>query len=124
LVRDRLERWELGELSYTTELLVSELITNALRYAAPGPIELRLLYERTIVCEVLDRSAALPRLRHAADDEETGRGLVVVSQYAHRWGTRRTATGKVVWCEQLIPGIDPDSSEITDSWPGESHHRE
>lgn len=124
LVRDRLERWELGELSYTTELLVSELITNALRYAAPGPIELRLLYERTIVCEVLDRSAALPRLRHAADDEETGRGLVVVSQYAHRWGTRRTATGKVVWCEQLIPGIDPDASETTDSWPGESHHRE
>ncbi|RAY13181.1 PAS sensor protein [Actinomadura craniellae] len=123
LVRDQLDRWELGSLSYTTELLTSELITNALRYA-PGPIELRLLRERTLVCEVLDRSAALPRLRHAEDHEENGRGLLVVSQLAHRWGTRRTATGKVVWCEQVIPGIDPEPMEPPGSWPGESHHRE
>jgi serine phosphatase RsbU (regulator of sigma subunit) len=122
LVRTQLDRWELGELSYTTELLASELITNALRYA-PGPIELRLLLERTLVCEVLDRSAALPRLRYAADDEENGRGLLVVSQLAHRWGTRRTAAGKVVWCEQTVPGIDPDASEPVQAWPGENHHR-
>ncbi|MEU5881599.1 SpoIIE family protein phosphatase [Spirillospora sp. NPDC047279] len=123
LVRSKLDEWELGDLSYTTELLASELITNALRYA-PGPIELRLLMERTVVCEVLDRSAALPRLRHAADDEENGRGLLVVSQLAHRWGTRRTAAGKVVWCEQTIPGVDPDPSEPVPTWPGEHHHRE
>ncbi|TDD97143.1 SpoIIE family protein phosphatase [Actinomadura rubrisoli] len=122
LVRDRLEEWDLEDLTYTTELLASELITNALRYA-PGPIELRLLLERTLVCEVLDRSAALPRLRHAEDDDENGRGLLVVSQLAHRWGTRRTAAGKVVWCEQIIPGVDPDPTEPA-SWPGESHHRE
>ncbi|HEX2316592.1 MAG TPA: SpoIIE family protein phosphatase [Thermomonospora sp.] len=122
LVRTQLDRWDLDELSYTTELLASELITNALRYA-PGPIELRLLLERTLVCEVLDRSAALPRLRHAADDEENGRGLLVVSQLAHRWGTRRTPTGKVVWCEQTVPGVDPEPAEPAQAWPGENHHR-
>ncbi|WUH96557.1 SpoIIE family protein phosphatase [Spirillospora sp. NBC_00431] len=128
LVSSRLEDWGLEELGYTTELLASELITNALRYA-PGPIELRLLLERTLVCEVLDRSAALPRLRRAEDDDENGRGLLVVSQLAHRWGTRRTAAGKVVWCEQTVPGVDPDASEQVpgwpgETWPGESHHRE
>ncbi|GAA2577454.1 SpoIIE family protein phosphatase [Actinomadura fulvescens] len=124
LVRSKLDEWELGDLSYTTELLASELVTNALRYAPGGPIELRLLLERTVVCEVLDRSAALPRLRHATDDEENGRGLLVVSQLAHRWGTRRTAAGKVVWCEQIVPGVDPDPSEPVPAWPGENHHRE
>ncbi|MFI0444884.1 SpoIIE family protein phosphatase [Actinomadura sp. 6N118] len=124
LVRSKLDEWELGDLSYTTELLASELVTNALRYAPGGPIELRLLLERTVVCEVLDRSAALPRLRHATDDEENGRGLLVVSQLAHRWGTRRTAAGKVVWCEQIVPGVDPDPSEPVPTWPGENHHRE
>lgn len=123
LVRTQLDRWGLEELSYTTELLTSELITNALRYA-PGPIALRLLMERTLMCEVLDRSAALPRLRHATDEEENGRGLLVVSQLAHRWGSRRTATGKVVWCEQLIPGVDPEPEEPPQSWPGENHHRD
>ncbi|GAA4229865.1 hypothetical protein GCM10022254_23290 [Actinomadura meridiana] len=128
LVRSRLAEWDLDELDYTTQLLASELITNAFRYA-PGPIELRLLLERTLVCEVLDRSAALPRLRRAEDDDENGRGLLVVSQLAHRWGTRRTAAGKVVWCEQIVPGIDPDASEQVsgwpdESWPGENHHRE
>ncbi|MFC5752656.1 SpoIIE family protein phosphatase [Actinomadura rugatobispora] len=122
LVRTQLDEWDLGELAYTTELLASELITNAWRYAPSGPIELRLLYERTLVCEVLDRSAALPRLRRAADDDENGRGLLVVSQLAHRWGTRRTATGKVVWCEQTIPGVDPDPPEPQSTWPGQAHH--
>ncbi|RFS85511.1 GAF domain-containing protein [Actinomadura spongiicola] len=128
LVRSKLAEWDLEELDYTTQLLASELITNAFRYA-PGPIELRLLLERTLVCEVLDRSAALPRLRRAEDDDENGRGLLVVSQLAHRWGTRRTAAGKVVWCEQIVPGVDPDASEQVEgwpgeSWPGENHHRE
>ena len=123
LVRTQLAAWDLDELTYTTELLASELITNAYRYAPGGPIELRLLLERTLVCEVLDRSAALPRLRRAADDDESGRGLLVVSQLAHRWGTRRTAAGKVVWCEQTIPGIDPDPPEPQAIWPGQNHHR-
>ncbi|WP_308286818.1 SpoIIE family protein phosphatase [Actinomadura parmotrematis] len=131
-VRGKLDEWGLSELTYATELLASELITNAIRYAtggsdlraAPPGIELRLLRERTLVCEVLDRSAALPRLRHASDDDENGRGLLVVSELTRRWGTRRTPTGKVVWCEQIIPGVDPEPEEPEAAWPGEAHHRE
>jgi serine phosphatase RsbU (regulator of sigma subunit) len=131
LVRTQLAEWDLQDLSYSTELLASEMITNALRYAGSNEaldgtderIELRLLLERTLVCEVVDRSAALPRLRHAADDDENGRGLVIVSQTAHRWGSRRTAAGKVVWCEQLVPGLEPREEIPLATWPGELHHR-
>lgn len=124
LVSTALDDWELGELSYTTELLASELITNALRYGPKEPIELRLLREETLlICEVLDGSAALPRLRHATDEEESGRGLQVVSRLAHRWGTRRLPVGKVVWCEQAIPGSEPSAGDRPASWPGEDLHR-
>jgi hypothetical protein len=123
LVSTALEGWDLGELSYTTELLASELITNALRYAPGQSIELRLLYEDTLICEVRDCSAALPRLRHATDEEENGRGLQVVSRLSHRWGTRRTSVGKVVWCEQAIPGVDPGAGDRPAAWPGENLHR-
>ncbi|GAB2860632.1 hypothetical protein GCM10022221_70360 [Actinocorallia aurea] len=121
LVRTQLADWGLDDLSYTAELLASELVTNAMRYS-PGPLELRLLRERTLVIEVMDRSAALPRLRRAADDDEGGRGLLVVSEYARRWGTRRTALGKVVWCDLKLPGIDPDDTAFTEEWPGKKHH--
>jgi serine phosphatase RsbU (regulator of sigma subunit) len=102
LIGRALKEWELDELTESTQLLVSELVTNALRYAT-GQITVRLVLERTLVCEVLDDSAALPRMRHAGSEDETGRGLHVVSQLAQRWGTRRTASGKVVWCEQPLP---------------------
>ena len=86
----------------TTELLVSELVTNAIRHAT-GEVTLRMVLEGSLVCEVFDSSAALPRLRHAGRDEECGRGLEVVSQFAQRWGARRTPQGKIVWCEQALP---------------------
>jgi hypothetical protein len=102
LIRNPLERWKLDELVPTTELLVSELVTNAIRYAV-GEVTLRLVLEGSLVCEVLDNSAALPQLRHAGRDEECGRGLEVVSQLSARWGARRTPKGKIVWCEQQLP---------------------
>jgi serine phosphatase RsbU (regulator of sigma subunit) len=102
LVRRRLKRWGLAELIPTAELLASELVTNAVRYSQ-GAIALRLVREEGLVCEVLDDSAALPRLRHASDDDERGRGLQVVSQLSQRWGARRTLSGKVVWCELALP---------------------
>jgi serine phosphatase RsbU (regulator of sigma subunit) len=102
LIRRPLRRWGLMELLPTTELLVSELVTNAVRYAQ-GKIGLRLILEGGLVCEVLDDSAALPRLRHPDDSDERGRGLQVVSQLAQRWGARRAASGKVVWCELPLP---------------------
>ena len=102
LVRRRLRRWGLSELIPTAELLASELVTNAVRYAQ-GSIALRLVREGGLVCEVFDDSAALPRLRHAGDEDERGRGLQVVSQLAQHWGARRTPSGKVVWCELPLP---------------------
>jgi len=103
VLAEPMKRWELEDLIPTTELLVSELVTNAVKYSR-GAVTLRLVNEKALVCEVLDSSGALPRLRQAAADEESGRGLQVVRQLSQRWGARRTATGKVVWCEQPLPG--------------------
>ncbi len=102
LIRRPLRQWGLVDLIPVAELAVSELVTNAVRYAQ-NKIGLRLVLEGGLFCEVLDDSAALPRLRHAADDDERGRGLQVVSQIAQRWGSRRTSSGKVVWCELALP---------------------
>ncbi len=98
-----MERWGLKDLIPTTELLVSELVTNAVRYSR-GDVTLRLVNERALVCEVRDNNGALPRLRQANGEDENGRGLQVVRQLAKRWGARRSGTGKVVWCEQPLPG--------------------
>lgn len=117
-VRATLDDWGLGELSFTAELLVSELVTNALRYGT-GVVGLRLLRDRSLVIEVYDDSEALPRARRAADDDENGRGLQVVQRLAKRWGARPTKTGKVVWSELQLPGPPPP----TESWPGEDLHR-
>jgi serine phosphatase RsbU (regulator of sigma subunit)/anti-sigma regulatory factor (Ser/Thr protein kinase) len=110
LIRRPLTRWGLSGLTGVTELLVSELVTNSVRYAQ-GTIGLRLVLEGGLVIEVTDDSAALPRLRHPDDEDERGRGLQVISQLAHRWGARRTATGKVVWCELPLPGSADDEDD-------------
>jgi anti-sigma regulatory factor (Ser/Thr protein kinase) len=103
VVRDPLKRWGLEDLIPATELLVSELVTNAFKYAK-GETLLRLILEpETLTCEVHDPSPALPRVLQVDRDAESGRGLHVVSQLAARWGARRTHGGKVVWCSQLVP---------------------
>ncbi|MEU8844702.1 SpoIIE family protein phosphatase [Streptomyces sp. NPDC048564] len=94
--------WGFAELAMTTELIVSELVTNAIRYAGP-PIRLRLLRDTRLTCEVADGSSTAPRLRHARSMDEGGRGLFLVAQLAHRWGARYTAAGKIIWAEQEIP---------------------
>jgi anti-sigma regulatory factor (Ser/Thr protein kinase) len=104
LVAEPLEKWELTGMVDTTQLLASELVTNAIRYAE-GPVTLRLIKEGALICEVLDNSPALPKLLHAARDDERGRGLQIVSTLSGRWGSRRTPAGKVVWCEQPFPRI-------------------
>ncbi len=103
VLAEPMKRWDLEDLIPTTELLVSELVTNAVTYSR-GDVTLRLVNEKALVCEVLDNSGALPRLRPANGEDENGRGLQVVRQLSRRWGARRTATGKVVWCEQPLPG--------------------
>ncbi|MFJ8649913.1 SpoIIE family protein phosphatase [Streptomyces sp. NPDC093546] len=98
LARRALARWNLGELSDSVELLVSEVVTNAVRYAE-RPVTLRLLRTDVLRCEVGDDSPQLPRQRRARDTDEGGRGLFLVNRLARRWGATRLSTGKVVWFE-------------------------
>ncbi|MDX3578990.1 MULTISPECIES: SpoIIE family protein phosphatase [unclassified Streptomyces] len=100
--RGRLLAWGLEPLVDTTELLVSELVTNALRYGE-GEIRLRLLLDRTLVCEVWDAGLVQPRRRRARDTDEGGRGLQLVGLLAAAWGSRRTPRGKTVWFELPLP---------------------
>ncbi|MFC5810094.1 SpoIIE family protein phosphatase [Streptomyces heilongjiangensis] len=93
--------WGLEELAFTTELVVSELVTNAIRHAA-GPIRLRLILERTLICEVFDGGATAPHLRHPRTTDEGGRGLFLIAQFTQRWGTRFLPDGKVIWAEQSL----------------------
>ncbi|MFF4650382.1 SpoIIE family protein phosphatase [Streptomyces sp. NPDC001380] len=104
-VSRQLAAWDLDEAAFTTELILSELITNAIRHAT-GPIRVRLLRDRALVCEVSDTSSTSPHLRYAADTDEGGRGLFLVARFAERWGTRYTPDGKVIWAEQAVPGPD------------------
>jgi sodium/proline symporter len=102
LVGRQLDAWGMPGLTFTSELIVSELVTNAIRHAT-GPVELRLIRDRVLICEVSDGASTSPRLRHARTTDEGGRGLLIVAQLAQRWGTRYTTTGKVIWTEQAIP---------------------
>nr|WP_202474441.1 SpoIIE family protein phosphatase [Streptomyces sp. SID5466] len=102
LATGQLEAWGLDELVFATQLVVSELVTNAVRYAG-GPLGLRLIRDRTLVCEVADTGHTSPHLRHSAEDDEGGRGLFIVAQLVQRWGTRYTPTGKTIWTEQALP---------------------
>ncbi|MFI6728742.1 SpoIIE family protein phosphatase [Streptomyces atratus] len=102
LARRALSRWGLDDLSDSVELLVSEVVTNAVRYAE-RPVTLRLLRTDLLRCEVGDDSPQLPRQRRARDLDEGGRGLLVVNRLARRWGATRLAAGKVVWFELSLP---------------------
>ncbi|GGX68775.1 hypothetical protein GCM10010510_11720 [Streptomyces anandii JCM 4720] len=98
LARRALDRWGLEELTDSVELLVSEVVTNAVRYAT-RPVTLRLLRTDVLRCEVGDDVGQLPRLRQARATDEGGRGLYLVNKLARRWGATRLSTGKVVWFE-------------------------
>ncbi|MGW0365745.1 SpoIIE family protein phosphatase [Streptomyces sp. NPDC002990] len=103
----QLAAWDLADVTFTAELILSELITNAIRYGTP-PIRVRLLRDRSLICEVSDGSSTSPHLRYAATTDEGGRGLFLVAQFAERWGTRYTERGKVIWAElSLTGGAEP-----------------
>ncbi len=101
-VTRKLAEWGLDELTFGTELILSELVTNALRHGGT-PIQVRMLYDRNLICEVYDSSSTSPHLRYAAMTDEGGRGLFLVAQLAERWGTRYLPAGKVIWTEQPVP---------------------
>ncbi|MFJ6516982.1 SpoIIE family protein phosphatase [Streptomyces filamentosus] len=109
---DVLTAWGLEDMSFTTELIVSELVTNAIRYGK-GPVQLRLILQSTLTCEVSDASSTAPHLRRARTYDEGGRGLLLVAQCAERWGTRHGREGKVIWAEQALPADSAPGAEVT-----------
>jgi anti-sigma regulatory factor (Ser/Thr protein kinase) len=104
-VARQLAAWGLDEAAFVTELVVSELVTNAIRYGG-DPIQLRLIRDTSLICEVSDGSSTAPHLRRARVFDEGGRGLLLVAQLTERWGTRYTPTGKIIWAEQMLPVSD------------------
>ncbi|MFE7811278.1 SpoIIE family protein phosphatase [Streptomyces sp. NPDC057433] len=121
-VTRQLADWDLTHAGFTTELILSELVTNAIRHGTV-PIHVRLLRDRRLICEVSDGSSTSPHLRQAAATDEGGRGLFLVARYAERWGTRYTPNGKVIWAEQSLngtrggPGGALSGDEVLDLWP-------
>ncbi|MDI5967524.1 SpoIIE family protein phosphatase [Streptomyces sp. SL13] len=113
--RGRLLPWGLEDLVDTTELLVSELVTNALRHGK-GDIRLRLLLDRTLVCEVWDSDLVQPRRRRARDTDEGGRGLQLVSLLSLSWGSRRTPHGKTVWFELALPDGESKAPDLSEAF--------
>ncbi|MGW7427604.1 ATP-binding SpoIIE family protein phosphatase [Streptomyces sp. NPDC054813] len=110
LVSSRLAAWDLGDLAFSAELVVSELVTNAIRYGSV-PVQLRLIREDTLTCEVSDGSNTAPHLRRARMFDEGGRGLFIVAQLAKHWGTRQRSDGKTIWAELALPGVRPTRTE-------------
>ncbi|MGW2825295.1 SpoIIE family protein phosphatase [Streptomyces sp. NPDC001443] len=97
----QLDAWGLTEVGFVTELVVSELVTNAIRYGS-APVQLRLIQDDSLICEVSDGNPTSPHLRRARIFDEGGRGLLLVAQLTDRWGTRHTPTGKTIWTEQAL----------------------
>ncbi|MCM2425363.1 ATP-binding SpoIIE family protein phosphatase [Streptomyces sp. RKAG337] len=103
LTRATLRDWDLEEVSETAELLVGEVVTNAIRHAGTSEVELRLVRADALLCEVTDDDHAVPVLLNTGPEDEYGRGMRIVSRLARQWGTSRTAQGKTVWFEQTLP---------------------
>jgi PAS domain S-box-containing protein len=106
LAARQLTEWGLDGLEDSTNLIISELVGNAVRHST-GPIGLRLIQHEALTCEVFDTSARCPRLRSARTVDESGRGLFLVAQLSRRWGFRSAPGGKVVWAEEDLDGTPP-----------------
>ncbi|MEU1599521.1 ATP-binding protein [Streptomyces sp. NPDC005708] len=115
VVRHQLHLWGVEEdTASTTELIVSEFVGNAIRYGVP-PLQLRLILEQKLTCEVTDAASSAPHVKHARTVDESGRGLFIISALANQWGARFHAQGKTVWAEQSMARPLPQDASITPS---------
>ncbi|MEU7657625.1 SpoIIE family protein phosphatase [Streptomyces lincolnensis] len=103
VVREQVHEWGAARLADSAELMVSELVTNAVRHSHGRPVALRLVRGDTLLCEVDDDDHELPNLLSAGPEDAVGRGLRVVSMLAREWGASRTGAGKTVWFELTLP---------------------
>ncbi|MGW0207350.1 SpoIIE family protein phosphatase [Streptomyces sp. NPDC003233] len=108
LAARHLTQWGLEHLAESTELIISELFTNAITHGngdcnSDRTIGLRLIRHEMLTCEVSDASHSYPLVRHARTTEEHGRGLFLVTQLSRRWGTRHIPDGKIIWADQQLP---------------------
>ncbi|MEU6594332.1 SpoIIE family protein phosphatase [Streptomyces sp. NPDC046881] len=103
LVRGQLLDWGLPQAVETAELLVSEVVTNAVRHAEGDRVGLRVVRTDALLFEVTDDEPTLPAMLNAGPHDESGRGLRVVSRLAREWGASATGHRKTVWFEQTIP---------------------
>ncbi|GAA3834090.1 hypothetical protein GCM10022206_85340 [Streptomyces chiangmaiensis] len=105
-VARKLSEWGLDEVASTTALILSELSTKAIRYTN-SPIKLRLLRDRSLICEVSDSSTTSRHLRYAATTDEGGEGSSSSpSRWLRTWGFRSPASG--VWfrrCRGVRAGV-------------------
>jgi signal transduction histidine kinase len=113
-----LEAWGMGALADDVSLVVTELITNALRHSLPprpaepaGPIRLRLIRQVPyVLCAIQDAAEKdLPQRREPDYIAETGRGLHIVESFSRMWGCARFTGGKVVWALFRLPTELPAS---------------
>lgn len=120
VLRAKLGEWRAGQAAAEDgELVLSELVTNALRVPVPGDwlvgvrIECRGRGE-LLRLEVSDAGPGRPEFQRPGELAKGGRGLLLVEALTHRWGVdeRRAGIGKTVWAELLAPGIDPAPAEV------------
>ncbi|MEW1720807.1 ATP-binding protein [Streptomyces sp. NPDC093109] len=115
VLRAAVADWGVGQdVVEAGELILSELVTNALRVRVPSDRQVGVRIVRQSACgllrlEVSDAGAGEPAVRVPRDDETGGRGLLLVEVLAHRWGVEARAggVGKTVWAELMAPGIGP-----------------
>ncbi|MFE5211085.1 ATP-binding protein [Streptomyces sp. NPDC056600] len=108
----RLEQWGLDGVRDTAALLVTEVITNSVRHGRGGPIDLAILGpgpggggQGTVRIEVRDEDPLPPRPREEVrPEDESGRGLLLLTSFARAWGVHPGPRGKTVWFELAVPG--------------------